>query len=164
LIVLHHLATYGPMCGFAEPLAPGDHADEAVQQCRVAIAQREAIGLRRGEDAARRQFASESNGRASADGIQPIDVAQVPGIDDRLQVIHKQERPQRAQRLVFRPIHAAQAKARGACLAPAGDGAVEPVTSTALAPRRPYDMTVNDRRFLRALRIAAEEAKVEEIN
>jgi len=48
--------------------------------------------------------------------------------------------------------------------APAGDGAVEPVTSTALVPRRPYDMTVNDRRFLRALRIAAEEAKVEEIN
>lgn len=23
LIVLHHLASYGPMCGYAEPLAPG---------------------------------------------------------------------------------------------------------------------------------------------
>lgn len=34
----------------------------------------------------------------------------------------------------------------------------------AIAPRKPYDMTVNDRRFLRSLRIAAEEAKVEEIN
>ncbi len=34
----------------------------------------------------------------------------------------------------------------------------------AVAPRKPYDMTVNDRRFLRSLRIAAEEAKVEEIN
>jgi hypothetical protein len=36
--------------------------------------------------------------------------------------------------------------------------------SRALAPRKPYDMTVNDRRFLRSLRIATEEAKVEEIN
>jgi hypothetical protein len=34
----------------------------------------------------------------------------------------------------------------------------------ALAARKPYDMTVNDRRFLRSLRIAAEEVKVEEIN
>lgn len=31
-------------------------------------------------------------------------------------------------------------------------------------PRKPYEMTVNDRRFLRSLRIAAEEAKVEEAN
>jgi hypothetical protein len=31
-------------------------------------------------------------------------------------------------------------------------------------PRKPFDMTVNDRRFLRSLRIAAEEAKVEETN
>jgi len=51
---------------------------------------------------------------------------------------------------------------------PAGEG---PAVSTrvgtvtrAVAPRKPYDMTVNDRRFLRSLRIAAEEAKVEEIN
>ena len=36
--------------------------------------------------------------------------------------------------------------------------------SKALVPRKPYDMTVNDRRFLRSLRIAAEEAKVEETN
>jgi hypothetical protein len=36
--------------------------------------------------------------------------------------------------------------------------------SRALAPRKPYDMTVNDRRFLRSLRIATEEAKVEETN
>jgi hypothetical protein len=43
---------------------------------------------------------------------------------------------------------------------PARIGAV----SRALAARKPYDMTVNDRRFLRSLRIAAEEAKVEEIN
>ncbi len=34
--------------------------------------------------------------------------------------------------------------------------------SKALVPRKPFDMTVNDRRFLRSLRIAAEEAKVEE--
>ena len=34
----------------------------------------------------------------------------------------------------------------------------------ALSPRKPYDMTVNDRRFLRSLRIASEEVKVEEIN
>ena len=32
------------------------------------------------------------------------------------------------------------------------------------APRKPFDITVNDRRFLRSLRIAAEEAKVEETN
>ena len=37
-------------------------------------------------------------------------------------------------------------------------------TSKALVPRKPFDMTVNDRRFLRSLRIAAEEAKVEEAN
>ena len=35
--------------------------------------------------------------------------------------------------------------------------------SKALVPRKPFDMTVNDRRFLRSLRIAAEEAKVEEL-
>jgi hypothetical protein len=35
----------------------------------------------------------------------------------------------------------------------------------ALVPRKPFDMTVNDRRFLRSLRIAAEEVvKVEETN
>jgi hypothetical protein len=33
-----------------------------------------------------------------------------------------------------------------------------------LGPRKPYEMTVNDRRFLRSLRIAPEEAKVEETN
>ena len=36
--------------------------------------------------------------------------------------------------------------------------------SKALVPRKPFDMTVNDRRFLRSLRIAAEEAKVEDAN
>jgi hypothetical protein len=34
----------------------------------------------------------------------------------------------------------------------------------AVVPRKPYEMTVNDRRFLRSLRIAAEEVKVEEAN
>ena len=35
----------------------------------------------------------------------------------------------------------------------------------AIVPRKPYEMTVNDRRFLRSLRIASEEApKVEEAN
>jgi hypothetical protein len=37
-------------------------------------------------------------------------------------------------------------------------------TAKATVPRKPYEMTVNDRRFLRSLRIAAEEAKVEETN
>ena len=37
-------------------------------------------------------------------------------------------------------------------------------TAKALVPRKPFDMTVNDRRFLRSLRIAAEEVKVEETN
>jgi len=45
------------------------------------------------------------------------------------------------------------------------DGAAKGVpVSKALVPRKPFDMTVNDRRFLRSLRIAAEEAKVEETN
>ena len=45
------------------------------------------------------------------------------------------------------------------------DGAGKSVpASKALVPRKPFDMTVNDRRFLRSLRIAAEEAKVEETN
>ena len=37
-------------------------------------------------------------------------------------------------------------------------------TAKATLPRKPYEMTVNDRRFLRSLRIASEEAKVEEAN
>jgi hypothetical protein len=46
-----------------------------------------------------------------------------------------------------------------------GDATVKGVpVSKALVPRKPFDMTVNDRRFLRSLRIAAEEAKVEETN
>lgn len=52
--------------------------------------------------------------------------------------------------------------------APQVEGAPEPDVAAsatkALVPRRPYDMTVNDRRFLRSLRIAAEEVKVEEAN
>ncbi len=49
---------------------------------------------------------------------------------------------------------------------PQGEGAAVEAkvaaATRALVPRKPYDMTVNDRRFLRSLRIAAEEAKVEE--
>jgi hypothetical protein len=37
-------------------------------------------------------------------------------------------------------------------------------SAKATVPRKPYEMTVNDRRFLRSLRIAAEEVKVEETN
>jgi len=51
---------------------------------------------------------------------------------------------------------------------PPGAGTAVPAkgaaTSKALVPRKPFDMTVNDRRFLRSLRIAAEEVKVEETN
>ncbi len=48
---------------------------------------------------------------------------------------------------------------------PQGEGeAVKVPASRALVPRKPFEMTVNDRRFLRSLRIAAEEAKVEEAN
>ena len=43
------------------------------------------------------------------------------------------------------------------------DGKAVPATK-ALVPRKPFEMTVNDRRFLRSLRIAAEETKVEETN
>ena len=54
---------------------------------------------------------------------------------------------------------------RGQAQADSGDGAAKSVPqSKALVPRKPFDMTVNDRRFLRSLRIAAEEAKVEETN
>ena len=45
-----------------------------------------------------------------------------------------------------------------------GEGASKVPASKALVPRKPFDMTVNDRRFLRSLRIAAEEVKVEEAN
>ena len=34
----------------------------------------------------------------------------------------------------------------------------------ALVPRKPAELTANDRRFLRSLRIASDEAKVEEAN
>ena len=37
-------------------------------------------------------------------------------------------------------------------------------TSKALVPRRAAELTSNDRRFLRSLRIAADDAKVEETN
>lgn len=50
---------------------------------------------------------------------------------------------------------------------PQGDhtDAAKVATSKALVPRKAFEMTVNDRRFLRSLRIAAEEApKVEEAN
>jgi hypothetical protein len=41
-----------------------------------------------------------------------------------------------------------------------------PLTATtkALVPRRAVEMTANDRRFLRSLRIAADDVKVEEAN
>jgi hypothetical protein len=52
---------------------------------------------------------------------------------------------------------------RGQTHTEGGDAAAKGVpVSRALVPRKPFDMTVNDRRFLRSLRIAAEEAKVEE--
>ena len=47
---------------------------------------------------------------------------------------------------------------------PEGDGQTPAATTKALVPRKPFDITVNDRRFLRSLRIAAEEMKVEETN
>jgi hypothetical protein len=54
---------------------------------------------------------------------------------------------------------------RGQPQGDAADGASKGVpVSKALVPRKPFDMTVNDRRFLRSLRIAAEEVKVEETN
>ena len=37
-----------------------------------------------------------------------------------------------------------------------------PATTRALVPRKAAEMTANDRRFLRSLRIAADDAKVEE--
>jgi hypothetical protein len=52
---------------------------------------------------------------------------------------------------------------RGQPQGEAGDAA-KVSTSKALVPRKPFEMTVNDRRFLRSLRIAAEEVKVEEAN
>ena len=54
---------------------------------------------------------------------------------------------------------------RGQALGDSTDAASKGVPqSKALVPRKPFDMTVNDRRFLRSLRIASEEAKVEETN
>lgn len=51
---------------------------------------------------------------------------------------------------------------------PSTPGQNEPAGVTAAArvagPRRATDMTANDRRFLRSLRIAADDAKVEEAN
>jgi hypothetical protein len=55
----------------------------------------------------------------------------------------------------------AQGEAKGT-----GTAAATKVTATtkALVPRRSVEMTANDRRFLRSLRIAADETKVEETN
>jgi hypothetical protein len=41
---------------------------------------------------------------------------------------------------------------------------VPTATTKALVPKRAVEMTANDRRFLRSLRIAADDAKVEETN
>jgi hypothetical protein len=49
-------------------------------------------------------------------------------------------------------------KEKGAAAAP------KAATTRALVPRKPAELTANDRRFLRSLRIAADEAKVEEAN
>jgi hypothetical protein len=38
-----------------------------------------------------------------------------------------------------------------------------PTSAKIVASRRAFDMTANDRRFLRSLRIAADEAKKEEV-
>lgn len=49
----------------------------------------------------------------------------------------------------------------------AADGAADPakaVSPRVLPPRKGFDMTVSDRRFLRSLRIAADEVKAEEVN
>jgi hypothetical protein len=54
---------------------------------------------------------------------------------------------------------------RGQPQGDAAEGASKGIpASKALVPRKQFEMTVNDRRFLRSLRIAAEEAKVEETN
>jgi hypothetical protein len=53
----------------------------------------------------------------------------------------------------------AQAQEKGAHVA-----AKVTATTKALVPRRSAEMTANDRRFLRSLRIAADGAKVEETN
>ncbi len=45
-----------------------------------------------------------------------------------------------------------------------GDAQTPAATTKALVVRKPFDITVNDRRFLRSLRIAAEEMKAEETN
>jgi len=45
-----------------------------------------------------------------------------------------------------------------------GSPALVPNGSRALVPRKPVELTANDRRFLRSLRIAAEAVKVEEAN
>jgi hypothetical protein len=45
-----------------------------------------------------------------------------------------------------------------------GDAQPAAAATKALVPRKAFDITVNDRRFLRSLRIAAEEMKVEETN
>jgi hypothetical protein len=45
-----------------------------------------------------------------------------------------------------------------------GDTQSQAAATKALVPRKPFDITVNDRRFLRSLRIAAEEMNVEETN
>jgi hypothetical protein len=53
----------------------------------------------------------------------------------------------------------AQEKEKGAAVA-----AKIAAPSRALVPRKRAELTANDRRFLRSLRIAADEAKVEEAN
>jgi hypothetical protein len=53
----------------------------------------------------------------------------------------------------------AQDKPKGAVVA-----AKVAAPTRALVPRKPAELTANDRRFLRSLRIAADEAKVEEAN
>jgi hypothetical protein len=46
----------------------------------------------------------------------------------------------------------------------ADDSPKPTATTKALVPRRAVEMTANDRRFLRSLRIASDDAKVEEAN
>jgi hypothetical protein len=58
-----------------------------------------------------------------ADGVHPVHVAEVPGVDDGLQVGNHQHAPQRADGLVLGAVHLLQAVAGRAGLPATGDGA-----------------------------------------
>ncbi len=75
----------------------------------VAITDLQTTGVGRTENATFIHLAGQRDRAAGADRVQAIGVAQVPGVDDGLQIVHHGQRAECAHRLKLGAIHLFQA-------------------------------------------------------